>query len=193
MKSFFAIFTSLAVIAATPGVSAAALGSVACANEVIADTTYIGQDKDVKVTASHCGFTPLVNAHGDEVSSLGKRQNAVNVCGAQCNTFCFAPSGGGPNEGDCAVIATALIFEAQNTGALFNITAFGTPTNKITMTYKSCTTYFLNQASTTLSYCLPDWSTLVTWLASDCNAANNAHGGLCVAADQSWYIQVQHT
>ncbi|OSC96686.1 hypothetical protein PYCCODRAFT_1378713 [Trametes coccinea BRFM310] len=185
---------SLVVLAATSaGVSAAALGSVACANEVVADTTYIGENKDVKVTYSHCGVTPLVTAQGIEVSSLHKRQgNSTNVCGAQCNTFCFNPSGGGPNEGDCAVIADALLYDSQNVGALFNITASGTPTDKITMQYNSCTTYFLNQDFNNLTYCRTDWSALVTWLASDCNAANNAHGGLCVAADQRWYIQYAH-
>lgn len=36
-------------------------------------------------------------------------------------------------------------------------------------------------------------SSLVTWLSSDCDAANGAHGGLCVAADQRWYVQVQNS
>ena len=85
------------------------------------------------------------------------------------------------------------------------------------MQYGSCLTYFLNQdTSTTLEYCRSDWvralflppfpslsagltrvtasqSSLVTWLSSDCNAANSAHGGLCVAQDQRWYVQVQNT
>ncbi|CDO70300.1 hypothetical protein BN946_scf184603.g11 [Trametes cinnabarina] len=61
--------------------------------------------------------------------------------------------------------------------------------DKITMQYASCTTYFLNQDFSDLVYCRTDWSALVTWLVSDCNAANNAHGRLCVADDQRWYIQ----
>ncbi|CDO77986.1 hypothetical protein BN946_scf184452.g1 [Trametes cinnabarina] len=117
MKYFSAILASLAVLAS--GVSAASLGSVVCADEVVADTTHIGANKDVKVTYSHCGVTPLVTAQGKEVSSLHKRQsNATNVCGAPCNTFCFTPSGGGPNEGDCTVIADALLYDSQNVGAL---------------------------------------------------------------------------
>ncbi|CDO69610.1 hypothetical protein BN946_scf184778.g3 [Trametes cinnabarina] len=36
-------------------------------------------------------------------------------------------------------------------------------------------------------------SKLINWLATDCDADNNAHGGLCVATDQRWYVQVQHS
>ncbi|KAI0778060.1 hypothetical protein BD413DRAFT_608727 [Trametes elegans] len=198
MKAF-TFFTSLAVaLSASSGVSAAVLGaggSLACNNEVVVSETFIGANKDVKLTTSHCGDAPHVNAHGKEVASLSKRQantTATNVCGAQCNTFCFNPSGNGPNEDDCKIIADALLYDSQNTGPLFNISASGSPTDKVTMQYGSCQTYFLNQDFTDLTYCRSDWSSLVNWLASDCNGANNAHGGLCVAADQSWYVQVQH-
>ena len=82
------------------------------------------------------------------------------------------------------------------------------------MTYNTCQTYFLNQDASSITYCRTEWvriilrsssmvgllkredhrawidqSKLVTWLASDCSAANNAHGGLCVATDQRWYVQ----
>ncbi|KAI8969695.1 hypothetical protein BD414DRAFT_502799 [Trametes punicea] len=198
MKSFTALLAGISLFLAASGVSVSATvlgagGSLACKNEVVASETFIGVNKDVKVTYSHCNDVPLVTANGKEVSSLSKRQDDSNVCGAQCNTFCFTPSGGGPNEGDCQVIADALLYDSQNVGALFNITASGTATDKITMQYSSCLTYFLNQDSSNLTYCRTDWSSLVTWLSGDCDAANNAHGGLCVAADQRWYIQVQHS
>ncbi|KAI0638728.1 hypothetical protein C8Q77DRAFT_1046134 [Trametes polyzona] len=187
------VLTSLVLFLASSAVNAAVLGSSTtptCENEVVVSETFIGEDKNVKVTQSHCDETPFVTAQGTVVSSLTKRQaDPTNVCGAQCNTFCFNGAGGGPNEDDCAVIANALLFDSQNGKPLFNATAAGTPTNKVTMQFHSCTTYFLNQAATDLTYCRSDWSTLVTWLAGDCNAAHNAHGGLCVAADQRWYIQ----
>ncbi|KAI0641246.1 hypothetical protein C8Q79DRAFT_1014656 [Trametes meyenii] len=194
MKSF-ALLSCLSYVLAASAISLGNVATVAteCKDETVAAETYIGEAKDVKVTYSHCGSVPLVNAEGEVVSSLTKRQDPVNVCGAPCNTFCFNPSGGGPNEDDCKVIADALLFDSQSIGPLFNITAFNTPTGKITMQYQSCLTYFLNQDSSELEYCRNDWSSLVTWLASDCNAANNAHGGLCVAQDQRWYIQVQHS
>ncbi|KAI0638716.1 hypothetical protein C8Q77DRAFT_1068999 [Trametes polyzona] len=193
------MLASLVVFLASSAVNAAVLtgssgATLKCENEVVVSETFIGEEQNVKLTHSHCDDAPFVTAQGNVVSSLTKRQgDPSNVCGAQCNTFCFNPAGGGPNEDDCAVIANALLFDSQNGKPLFNATASGTGTEKVTMQFHSCTTYFLNQASTDLTYCRSDWSSLVTWLASDCNAANNAHGGLCVAADQRWYVQVQHS
>ena len=73
------------------------------------------------------------------------------------------------------------------------------------MKYNTCLTYFLNQDFNTLTYCRTEWvsftthaheevltrlkSKLVDWLASNCSASNGAHGGLCVANDQRWYVQ----
>ncbi|KAH9885577.1 hypothetical protein C8Q73DRAFT_298873 [Cubamyces lactineus] len=192
---YFTLLTAGLSLFLASGASAATLGSAAslsvCDNEVVASETYIGKDHNVKLTASHCGAAPHVSPQG---TLLSKRQStSVNVCGAQCNTYCFNPAGGGPNEDDCAVIANAILYDQQSLGPLFNISASRTPTDKITMQYGSCLTYFLNQASEQLTYCRSDWSTLVTWLSGDCNAAHNAHGGLCVATNGAWYIQVQHS
>ena len=33
------------------------------------------------------------------------------------NTVCTTPGGAGPNTGDCHVIADALLFESEHTGA----------------------------------------------------------------------------
>ncbi|KAI0737633.1 hypothetical protein C8Q80DRAFT_1114909 [Daedaleopsis nitida] len=188
----FSLLPLVASFLATSGASAAGLISspptTECATETVAHESFIGEDKNVKVTYSHCQGAPHFAANG-AVVGLDKRQASPNVCGAPCNTFCFSPSGGGPAESDCTVIADALLYDSQNTGVLFNITAAGTATDKITMTYQSCTTYFLNQDFNTLVYCRTEWSNLVNFLASDCNAANNAHGGLCVANDQRWYVQ----
>ena len=41
------------------------------------------------------------------------------------NTFCFSGASGGPNEDDCRVVADALLYDSQNEGPLFNITASG--------------------------------------------------------------------
>ena len=127
------------------GASSATLGSAAslsaCDNEVVASETFIGKDHNVKLTTSHCDGVPQVSSQG---ALLNKRQHTpgppVNVCGNQCpsarvvelrthvdnncagDTHCFNPSGGGPNESDCAVIADALLYEEQNVGDLFNVT-----------------------------------------------------------------------
>ena len=63
--------------------SAALIGQGHCANEQVVETAYIGANKDVKVTLSHCANEPLVNAHGEAVSHLNKRQSN-NVCGNTC-------------------------------------------------------------------------------------------------------------
>ncbi|KAI0353252.1 hypothetical protein OH77DRAFT_1497465 [Trametes cingulata] len=196
MKSLSGLFSALLILSASATAASAALvGSgtpQACAEEHVAYETYIGKDQNVKVSYSHCDDAPLVAADGHQATALDKRQSN-NVCGAACNTFCFTPAGGGPNTGDCAVIADALLYDSQNVGVLFNVTATGTPTNKVTMQYNSCLTYFLNQDFNTLVYCRTEWSKLVNWLATDCDAENNAQGGLCVATDQRWYVQVQHS
>ncbi|KAI1785565.1 hypothetical protein LXA43DRAFT_1100096 [Ganoderma leucocontextum] len=179
-----------ALFASTNAALIGSTGPIKCASETVAHEGFIGKDNNVKFVASRCNDAPHVSSNG----VVSKRQSApTDVCGAPCNTFCFSGSSGGPNQADCTVIADALLYDGQNTGALFNITASGTPTDKITMQYQSCLTFFLNQDSSDLEYCRSDWSSLVTWLASDCNGANSAHGGLCVAADQKWYIQVQNT
>ncbi|KAL7280264.1 hypothetical protein ACG7TL_005177 [Trametes sanguinea] len=189
MKAF-TLFSTLSVfVAATVAARIGTAPDTTCTSEVVAYETYIGKDHNVKLTYSHCADGPLVASDGEE---LAKRQSN-NVCGAACDTFCWSPSGGGPSTGDCAVIADALLYDSQNVGVLFNVTATGTPTDKITMQYQSCLTYFLNQDFNTLVYCRTEWSKLVNWLATDCDADNNAHGGLCVATDQRWYVQVQHS
>ncbi|KAI8969697.1 hypothetical protein BD414DRAFT_256923 [Trametes punicea] len=180
-----------AFLSASTAASAALIGSrtnSTCVSEYVAYETYIGKDRNVKLTYSHCDEAPLVSSDAHDSAPLAKRQSN-NVCGAPCNTYCWTPSGGGPNTNDCSVIADALLYDSQNVGVLFNVTATGTPTDKVTMQYSSCLTYFLNQDFSTLVYCRTEWSKLVNWLATDCDADNNAHGGLCVATDQRWYVQ----
>ncbi|RPD56260.1 hypothetical protein L226DRAFT_615771 [Lentinus tigrinus ALCF2SS1-7] len=189
-------FSLLTVVATLLGAVSAATLPVKhepkCAHEEVVSTTYIGKDKNVKLQLSHCDDELLVDAHGNLVTTLTKRQSS-NVCGAPCNTYCWSSATGAPTISDCTVIEHALLYESQNTGVLFNVSAYGTPTNKVTMQYLTCLTYFLNQDFNTLTYCRTEWSKLVNWLASDCSAANNDHGGLCVATDQRWYVQVQHS
>ncbi|RPD56322.1 hypothetical protein L226DRAFT_525602 [Lentinus tigrinus ALCF2SS1-7] len=192
----FAFFQLAASFLAVSVSAASLIGSAPlteCQSETVAYSGFIGKDNNVQVTASHCNDAPRFTANGKMILDKRQSSNTTNVCGAQCNTFCFSGAGGGPNEDDCRIVADALLYDSQNEGPLFNITASGTATDKITMQYGSCLTYFLNQASGNLTYCRSDWSSLVTWLAGDCNAANGAHGGLCVANDQRWYIQVQNT
>ncbi|TFK28043.1 hypothetical protein FA15DRAFT_107944 [Coprinopsis marcescibilis] len=143
--------------------------------------TFIGKDRNVKVEQYACSGAV-------EAPKFQARQvNETNVCGSSCVTHCFPPAGGGPLAGECNVIADALRYESQNTGALFRI---GTGVNAtITMTYRSCKTFFVNQDFNGLIYCRTEWAALVDWLSTGCGAAQNAHGGLCVASNQLWFVQ----
>ncbi|KAI0344325.1 hypothetical protein BDW22DRAFT_1406685 [Trametopsis cervina] len=142
---------------------------------------YIGKDRNVLAEVTHCDGIPVTSE-----AALLPRQS--NVCGANCNTNCFTPSGGGPDPNECHVIADALLYDSQNIGALFTLDPTQN-TSKITMSYRSCETFILNQDTEVLTYCRTDWSALVDSLAFNCQSTQNAHGGNCVATDQRWFVQ----
>ncbi|KDR73216.1 hypothetical protein GALMADRAFT_724973 [Galerina marginata CBS 339.88] len=123
--------------------------------------------------------------------SLLQPRQAASVCGATCTTHCFTPSGGGPDPNECHVIADALRFDSQNIAPVFQI-GNGT-SNIVSLTFSSCTSFFLNQASTPLNYCRTDFANVIDFVAPNCQATQNAHGGLCLADDGRWFIQVQHS
>ncbi|KAH8104002.1 hypothetical protein BXZ70DRAFT_677274 [Cristinia sonorae] len=157
-----------------------------CQSPTIVSETLIGEDGNVEVQALQCANT-LTPAE----TGVDKRQNLpVNVCGATCDTNCFVPSGGGPNPNECHVISDALLFNSQNIGPLFNIT---TDAALIVMQFRSCLSFFVNQAGIDLTYCRTDWASVLDFVAFNCQAPQNAHGGNCVARNQQWFIQVQHS
>ncbi|KAF8154897.1 hypothetical protein B0H34DRAFT_542013 [Crassisporium funariophilum] len=115
----------------------------------VADT-WIGEAKNVQMTTLSC--LKVLEAREPLVQ---RQTNVTNVCGTKCNTNCFSPAGGGPDPNDCHIIADALRFESQNTGALFQI---GNSTNNtIVMQFSSCKTFFVNQDFGPLAYCRTDW------------------------------------
>ncbi|KAF9067852.1 hypothetical protein BDP27DRAFT_1328160 [Rhodocollybia butyracea] len=80
-------------------------------------------------------------------------------------------------------------FFGQNDNDTFTI---GTGVNNTVMlAYKSCETFYVNQDPVELSYCFHDWADVVDYVAPNCQSTQNAHGGLCVADDRQWFIQVQ--
>ncbi|KAH6908018.1 hypothetical protein BKA70DRAFT_1084981, partial [Coprinopsis sp. MPI-PUGE-AT-0042] len=139
--------------------------------------THIGAHKEVEVDSYIC----------DDAEIQRRQTNETNVCGANCDdaSHCFTPSGGGPNPNDCNVIADALRYESQNTAVLFSV---GTSTN-VTMRYNTCRTFFKNQNLAPLIYCRTEWAALTDYLSLNCQATQNAHGGLCLAANQAWFVQ----
>ncbi|KAI0791902.1 hypothetical protein C8Q75DRAFT_732281 [Abortiporus biennis] len=156
-----------------------------CREPVVVSTSYVGQNKNVKMEVLQCDtIDPHIIA-----DSLVKRQTSTNVCGATCNTNCFAPSGGGPNPNDCNVIENALRYDAQNIGNQFQVRSANN-TGAIAMTYATCKTFIDNLVGGNLTYCRNDWATVLHWVAWNCQATQNAHGGNCFAVDQRWLIQV---
>ncbi|GJE89424.1 hypothetical protein PsYK624_055250 [Phanerochaete sordida] len=185
MRSF-QLLAATALLA--PSALAAAVPAVEyCANPRVVSTAYIGRNKDVLVTQTACDDVRApVAAH-----ALEARQ-ANNVCGSTFDTFCFTPSGGGPDPNECHVITDALLYDSQNVGALFTLDP-AQNTTTITMQYRSCESFMVNQAGVALTYCRTDWASILDNLAFNCQATQNAHGGLSVATNQEWFIQVQST
>ncbi|KAJ6462722.1 hypothetical protein DFH09DRAFT_1165820 [Mycena vulgaris] len=183
MRSFALISAALLFsIVSAASVARVAAGEV-CEGQVTLSEHYIGQDKNVKVQYATCP------EYGSKVETLESRQ-VVDVCGNTCNTSCFTPSGGGPNPNDCHIIADALRFDSQNIGALFTV---GTGTNNtVVMQFASCLSFFVNQDTVPIEYCRTDWASLIDFIAPNCQATQNAHGGLCVATNQQWFAQVNH-
>ncbi|KAF8884151.1 hypothetical protein BD779DRAFT_1742022 [Infundibulicybe gibba] len=78
-------------------------------------------------------------------------------------------------------------------GAACNIFGINNGTNNtVALSFRSCETFFVNQDIAPLSYCRIDWAGVVDFVAPNCQATQNAHGGNCVANDQRWFVQVQH-
>jgi len=183
----FGIFTK---VSATP--LAYSLDSKVCDGAVTLATIWIGEGKDVEIKSVFCpNLYQRRNVHWQQVLEPQTAPPPLkNVCGANCATNCFQPAGGGPDPNECHVIADALRFDSESIGPMFDI---GTGSNNtVVLKYNSCETFFLNQASGPLTYCRTDWAALIDFVAPNCQAAQNAHGGNCVASDQSWFVQVNH-
>ncbi|KAJ6559283.1 hypothetical protein B0H10DRAFT_2169456 [Mycena sp. CBHHK59/15] len=167
------------------------LPDTVCAGQVTLSESYIGEDKSVKVQHVTC---PDVSVAAVQPRALDTRQAIENVCGATCGTHCFTPSGGGPVPNDCHVIADALRFENQNTGNLSTESIHSKGTNNtVVMQFATCLSFFVNQDFVTEEYCRNDWASLIDFIAPNCQSTQNAHGGNCIATDQRWFAQVQHS
>ncbi|KAF9067856.1 hypothetical protein BDP27DRAFT_1364550 [Rhodocollybia butyracea] len=155
-----------------------------CPGQVTVSETFIGENSDVKIAHVFCP------ENEDSKRGLSARQT-VDVCDDACTTYCFNPSGGGPDPNDCHVIADAMRFEGQNFNESFTIDTGAT--NTVSASYGSCTAKFINQNKFQQSYCYNDFAAVVDWVAPNCQSTQNAHGGLCLADDGTWFIQVQTT
>ncbi|KAF9473693.1 hypothetical protein BDN70DRAFT_885630 [Pholiota conissans] len=165
-------------------------------NKVVTSTQFIGKDKNVKMETITCDTPNASDAV--EKGALLEAGQSINVCGAACDTHCFQPSGGGPDPNDCHIIADALRFDSQNVGPMFTVATSTTgvcdSNNTLSLSFASCTTFFRNQGNVDLEYCRTDFASLVDFIAPNCQATQNAHGGLCISKETlGWFVQVQHS
>ncbi|KAF8961148.1 hypothetical protein BDZ97DRAFT_1921531 [Flammula alnicola] len=186
---FHALIFPLSLISLVAGNPIASSESICKGNQVVTSTQFIGPDKNVKLETITCDA--VNTSENVEKGGLLLPRQTPSVCGATCTTICFTPSGGGPDPNDCAVIANALRFDSANIAPIF-FTPSGT-NNTLSLTYLTCRSFFLNQATTALNYCRNDFAALISFIAPNCQATQNAHGGLCVATDGRWFVQVQHS
>ncbi|KAF9255467.1 hypothetical protein L218DRAFT_937608 [Marasmius fiardii PR-910] len=164
------------------GCTAAAIGSQEiCPGQVVKSETFIGANHNVKVEFTTC-------PQSSKVLKPSETTPPPIECGTSCENHCFTPSGGGPDPNECHVIADALRFDDQNVGTFLNVT---NEAPRVILTYGSCVSFFQNQATGDLIYCRKDWADILDDVAFNCQAPQNAHGGLCVAFDGLWFIQVQ--
>ncbi|KAF5327713.1 hypothetical protein D9619_004675 [Psilocybe cf. subviscida] len=164
--------------------------SICQGNKIITSTEFIGKEKNVKMEQITCDALDSTQVIDNGALLQARQASTPNVCGANCATHCFTPSGGGPDPNDCHIIADALRFQSQNVAPVFTV-ANGT-NNILSLSFATCTSFFLNQATTSLNYCRTDFASLIDFIAPNCQATQNAHGGLCVANDGRWFVQVQH-
>ncbi|KAF5326737.1 hypothetical protein D9619_004689 [Psilocybe cf. subviscida] len=157
--------------------------SICQGNKIITSTQFIGKDKNVKMEQITCDA--LNSSQVIDNGSVLQARQAQLVCGTSCTTHCFpSPSSdGSPGVDDCHVIAEALRFDSENVSPMFTVANGGN--NMLSLTFDSCTSFFLNQATTPLTYCRDDFASLIDFIAPTCQASQNAHGGLCVENDGS--------
>ncbi|KDQ50526.1 hypothetical protein JAAARDRAFT_41986 [Jaapia argillacea MUCL 33604] len=101
-------------------------------------------------------------------TSLTKR--TYDLCGASCTTYCYTPAGGGPNPNDCQTLANGFSGDYTMTAGYY-----------YTWTYGSCEVQQSNIISPAqdIYYCYSDLAGVVSYIAWNCQATQNAHGGYC--------------
>ncbi|CCA77278.1 hypothetical protein PIIN_11256 [Serendipita indica DSM 11827] len=118
----------------------------------------------------------------------GFESNAVSKCDAPCTSSCYSGNpGGGPDPNDCEY-ATGLLFAR-------NPQLFTLPTGGYNLfTWRSCGIGIQNQIVSSgapctqrMQYDHADVANVARYLAWNCQAAQNAHGGRCTA-DSGVYI-----
>ncbi|KAJ7063886.1 hypothetical protein C8F01DRAFT_1250154 [Mycena amicta] len=112
---------------------------------------------------------------------------------SSCTTSCLTgtPSSA-PLPEDCHVIVDVLLY--QNTFTIPGVGNNSTVTySAFFMSYLSCACFVANLDSAALIYSRKDWAAQITALTTTCGAAQNAHGGVCMAQNRGSFVQVRHS
>ncbi|CEL56272.1 hypothetical protein RSOLAG1IB_07688 [Rhizoctonia solani AG-1 IB] len=117
----------------------------------------------------------------------GNAAQLVSLVDRPCTNTCSGVPGWGPNQFDCSTIAYSLYSTGGQAITLspFLVTEWSFRSCKVTVTNQSpVDSVMTNQASV---------AAVSEKLAADCNAGNNAGGGLCLYQNVSAAVFVQHT
>ncbi|KAJ7858335.1 hypothetical protein B0H13DRAFT_2356567 [Mycena leptocephala] len=184
MLSFALLSTALLFSEVSISLASVALvprgAEVVCEGQITLSEEYIGQNKDVLVQYSTCP------GYGSNVNTLDTRQIV------DATLVASLPRVEDPSQMIAILLRTPCDSTVKTSArALFTM---GTGTNNtVVIQFASCLSFFVNQDTAPVEYCRTDWASLIDFIAPNCQATQNAHGGLCIATNQQWFAQVQHS
>ncbi|KII95396.1 hypothetical protein PLICRDRAFT_212832 [Plicaturopsis crispa FD-325 SS-3] len=111
-------------------------------------------------------------ARSTEVAARDADAN-YNLVGAPCTTYCYTPAGGGPDPNDCQSLANDYAGDGD-----FTIGSGG----GLVWSLGSCQVVQWNDMSSgdvLYNYNTANWAGVVSYIAWNCQATQNAHGGTC--------------
>ncbi|KAH7098526.1 hypothetical protein BKA62DRAFT_368315 [Auriculariales sp. MPI-PUGE-AT-0066] len=147
-----------------------------CADGAPSNVTTIELPDGAKVQSWRCKVeTPSLeqrdNPELDDIALSERGVNDYNACGAWCPTTCYTPAGRhGPNPNDCSRLVQGMTqgsFTVERGSAL----SYWLGSCGVTITNRSNYRY--------LRYCYKDLQVVTNWIAWNCQAPQNAHGGQC--------------
>ncbi|CAE6475451.1 unnamed protein product [Rhizoctonia solani] len=117
----------------------------------------------------------------------GKVAQSISIIDRPCTNMCSGVAGSGPNQYECSTIAKSLAAAGDTKITL-------SPFLGTEWTFRSCKIFVTNQSPVdTIITNQGSIAAVSEKLAADCNAYNNAAGGLCLYQNVSAAVSVQHT
>ncbi|KAH7101792.1 hypothetical protein BKA62DRAFT_757098 [Auriculariales sp. MPI-PUGE-AT-0066] len=119
-----------------------------------------------------------LDARGVSISETTLTKRGYNACGIYCPTYCYGGAGGGPDPNHCTQLAQGW------TSGTFVVN------QGVTVYYSlaSCQVLVRNLGNFGgLTYCWNDLRGVTNYIAWNCQATQNAHGGYC-PMNNEWSI-----